>query len=280
MRRLTIGRVELSALCIGGNPFSGFSHQSEARSREMVAYCTPGRIIDTLQQAGEAGINTVFARTDDHIFGIMREYYRQGGTLQWFAQVNTPNDGPSWQDLLKAAVGIGCEGAYIHGGVVDCWYANGETHNCHEAVALMRELDVKAVGMAGHSSQAHAWMNEDLDLDFQMCCYYNPTDRSQDPEHQSVGEKWRAEDRDAMLSVIRTIRRPVVHYKVFAGGNLPIIEGFERLGKAMRPGDVACVGVFLKDDPDMITKDVALFEKYVDGKRPVGVGPAKEAPLS
>ncbi len=33
----------------------------------------------------------------------------------------------------------------------------------------------------------------------------------------------------------------------------------------MRPSDVACVGLFLKDDPRMITKDIALFEKYVDG---------------
>jgi hypothetical protein len=33
----------------------------------------------------------------------------------------------------------------------------------------------------------------------------------------------------------------------------------------MRPGDIACVGMFTKDDPEMITKNVTLFEEYVDG---------------
>ena len=32
----------------------------------------------------------------------------------------------------------------------------------------------------------------------------------------------------------------------------------------MRDTDVACVGIFTKDDPDMIHKDIALFEAYVD----------------
>ena len=30
----------------------------------------------------------------------------------------------------------------------------------------------------------------------------------------------------------------------------------------MKPDDIVVVGVFLKDDPDLIAKDVALFEKY------------------
>ena len=36
------------------------------------------------------------------------------------------------------------------------------------------------------------------------------------------------------------------------------------MGERMRDTDVACVGMFLKDDPDMIRKDIALFEEYVD----------------
>jgi hypothetical protein len=68
-----------------------------------------------------------------------------------------------------------------------------------------------------------------------------------------------------MLEVIATIPRPVVHYKVFAGGNKPILEAFETLGNAMREDDVALIGVFLKDDPDMIAKDVDLFDEHVEG---------------
>jgi hypothetical protein len=68
-----------------------------------------------------------------------------------------------------------------------------------------------------------------------------------------------------MLRVIATIEKPVVHYKVFAAGNKPILPAFEVLRRGMRKKDVCCVGVFPKDDPDMLSKDVALFEQYVDG---------------
>jgi hypothetical protein len=56
----------------------------------------------------------------------------------------------------------------------------------------------------------------------------------------------------------------VVHYKIFAGGNKPIVPAFETLGRAMREDDVALIGVFLKDDPDLIAKDVDLFDQHVD----------------
>jgi hypothetical protein len=99
-------------------------------------------------------------------------------------------------------------------------------------------------------------------VDFQMCSYYNPTDRSQSPHHVSVGEKWNDEDRDRMVETIATIPKPVVHYKVLAAANKPVEPSFRYMGRAMRPGDVACIGMFLKDDPDMIEKDVALFEQF------------------
>ena len=37
------------------------------------------------------------------------------------------------------------------------------------------------------------------------------------------------------------------------------------MGKAMRENDVALVGFFLKDNPDMMREDIALFEEYVEG---------------
>ena len=34
--------------------------------------------------------------------------------------------------------------------------------------------------------------------------------------------------------------------------------------EAMRDKDICCVGMYLGDDPDMITKNVALFEQHCD----------------
>jgi len=266
MRRVQIGDVSVSRLCIGGNPFSGFSHQGRQRSREMVEYFTPERVHRTLRAAEGAGINTFVGRTDDHIMGIIRDYWDAGGTIQWFAQVSPEHDKPdSWKKWLKAAAELEPAGMYIHGGVVDFWYSQGLLRNFHEALDMMRDTGA-AAGFAGHDPSAHEWIRDNLDADFQMCSHYNPTDRSGRPEHNPTGEQWLDEDRERMLDVIATIAGPVVHYKVFAAGNKPIIPAFRTMARAMRPGDVACVGVFPKDDPQMLATDVALFEQYVESK--------------
>lgn len=265
MREVAIGKAHVSRLCIGGNPFSGFSHQTEERSREMVEYYTPDRIKETLRAAERAGINTFFGRTDDHTFRIVRDYWEEGGAIQLFAQVSPESDRTdTWRKWLKASIELGAVAAYIHGGVVDFWYANGLFDNFREALDMMREGGVTA-GFAGHKPEAHGWIRDHLDVDFQMCSHYNATDRSKHAQHISVGEKWDDEDREKMLRVVATIERPVVHYKVFAAGNKPIVPAFEGLGRAMRSRDVVCIGFFTEDDPDMIAKDVTLFERYVEG---------------
>lgn len=264
MRNVNIGKLEVSRVCIGGNPFSGFSHQGEARTKEMLEYYTPERIKEALHKAEEAGISAFFGRTDEHIFRIIREYWDEGGTIQWFAQVRTEKDDPdSWRPWLKAAIDHGAHATYLHGGETDFWYANEQWDNFHDAVKIMDEAGITS-GFAGHNPDAHLWVRDNLEVDFQMCCHYNPSDRSKTPHHISVDEKWNEEDRQKMLAAIKQIDRPVVHYKVFAGGNKPVEPAFELLGKVMRENDVVCVGIFLKDDPDMIAKDAALFDRYVE----------------
>jgi hypothetical protein len=266
MRTVTIGTLQVSGLCIGGNPFSGFSHQNRERDREMIEYNTPERIREALSQAEAAGINTVFARVDDNILGTIDGYWKAGGTIQWFAQVSVDKSGPdSWRGWMARAIETGAHALYIHGGVVDNWHANGKHELLHEALSMMRDAG-KVSGFAGHRPDAHEWIRDNLDVDFQMCCYYNPTDRSKDPAHQGEGEKWHDDDRAAMLKVIATIEKPVVHYKVLAAANKPVGESWERLGTTVRPSDIVCLGMFLKDDPEIITKNVALFERIVEKK--------------
>ncbi len=267
MRVVSVGGVQVSGLCIGGNPFSGYAHQTKERSKEMTEFYTDEAIKQTLRESEESGINTFFGRTDDHIFGILKDYWAEGGKIQWFAQVRIERGeggAGAWRDWLAKSIDHGACGAYIHGGVVDNWFANGQWDNFHESAELMKAGHI-AAGYAGHMFSAHAWIRDNLDIDFQMCSYYNPTDRSIVAHHSDEGEKWEDADREAMLEVIETIQTPVVHYKVFAAGNRPILGGFELMRDNMRAGDVACVGMFTKDDPEMIPKNVALFEEYVDG---------------
>jgi len=272
MRTVPLGDVDVSRLVIGGNPFSGFSHQSRDRDREMREYFTPERICRTLAEAESRGINTVFARTDEHILGVLGEYRSGGGAIQWVAQVVYDKDDPRvHREWIARAGDAGAVGMYLHGGATDYWHGNGMLELFGDALERMRAYGGPG-GFAGHRPDAHAWVRDHVRPDFQMCCHYNPTDRVQSPEHTNVGEKWDPADRAAMLDLIATLPTPAVHYKVFGGGNRPIDEAFEVMGRSVREGDVVCIGVFPKDDGDILARDIALFERHVEGVRaPAGL---------
>src|ERR1051326_1058343 len=78
-----LGGVDVSRLIIGGNPFSGNSHMSSERDRDMLDYFTTERIKATLFECERQGLTTMQSRGDRHILRMLREYRNEGGTLHW-----------------------------------------------------------------------------------------------------------------------------------------------------------------------------------------------------
>lgn len=264
MRKVKFGNVEVTRLVTGGNPFSGFSHQGGQRDQEMIRYYTADRIKDALRRAEAAGINTFFGRTDRHIQRLLLEYWDEGGTIQWFGQ--TASELGDQLGAIRSAARAGAKGVYLHGGIVDYWYAQGQTDMLKAALDVMREAGLVA-GFAGHSIEAHTWIRDNLQPDFQMCSYYDPSPRGSSPHHVSTTEeKWDAAHRSAMAALIQTIPWPVVHYKVFAGGNKSIAEGWQFVAAHMRDNDLVCIGHYLKENPNMMAENVATFERLVERK--------------
>lgn len=74
MENVMLNHLSISRFILGSNPFSGFSHQGEARDREMMRFYTSARIKDTLRQAEGLGINSVIGRADKHMIRILMEY--------------------------------------------------------------------------------------------------------------------------------------------------------------------------------------------------------------
>ena len=127
----------------------------------------------------------------------------------------------------------------------------------------MRDLGM-AAGFAAHNPEPHEWIRDHLDPDFQLCCYYDPSPRTASPDHVVTDhEKFDPAHRDRMARTICSLKASAVHYKVLAAGRTPAQEAFEYVAKVIRPQDVALVGFHLGDDPDLIAKTVALFEKVV-----------------
>jgi len=265
MDTTAIGDLRLSRLLLGSNPFSGFSHQGIERDERMVHHYSAARIKQALFEAERLGITGLVARTDFHVMRMLLEYRDEGGRLAWLAQT-CPEVGDAETCVRRAARG-GAVACHIHGGVMDHLVSQGRAGEVAVTIALIRSLGMKA-GIAGHVPAVFEWAEKHLDVDYYMCCYYNPTPRTDDPEHvHGAVEEYREADRRAMTDLIQTLSRPVIHYKVLAAGRNDPEQAFAYCGARMRPQDLACIGVFTGDDPRMLETDVRLFETHARARQ-------------
>ena len=98
-------------------------------------------------------------------------------------------------------------------------------------------------------------------IDFFMACYYNPSDRTKRPSRDYNDEEYYCpEDRDAMAALIQELPAPAIHYKVLAAARHDPKQAFDYVADVYRPGDAVCVGIFTKENLNMIQEDVDLLE--------------------
>jgi hypothetical protein len=251
--------LTVSRFILGSNPFSGFSHQSPETDWDMRHYFSSVHIKALLCQAEALGVNTLLARTDFHMMRVILEYRDEGGALQWFAQT-CPEVGSHEACILRAST-YGAKACHIHGGVMDNLFAQGKLAEIPPALDLIREKGMLA-GIAAHNPRVIEWAEEHLDLDYYLCCYYNPTRRDEKADHVSgATEFYREEDRTAMTELIPMLSKPVVHYKILAAGRNDPAAAFAFAASKMRQNDAVCVGIYPRDRPGMLAEDVRLLEE-------------------
>ncbi|MBM4033410.1 MAG: hypothetical protein FJ291_16730 [Planctomycetes bacterium] len=258
--------VKVSRIAVGGNPFSGIGHQDAALDKAMKDYYTVARIKDTLFQCEELGINTAFMRADAHIMRMLREYWNEGGKIQWFAQ-HAPEH-RNWLDNIKSAKGAGATGIYIQGGLTDTLQEAGKLDGLREALTLLRQLRVVS-GLAGHQPKTHLdCQTMGLDYDFHMVCFYNLTGRRgkvdvADPN----AERYRAEDRKAAANLLRDLKRPCVAYKIMGAGRNDPREAISYAVRHLKPTDIVCIGFFPKHRPNEVRDDIEIFCEALAGQK-------------
>jgi hypothetical protein len=257
-KMVRLGEVEVSRFILGGNPFSGFSHQTKARDEEMCDWYTMDRMLETYALAEAAGCTAHLGRIDEFISRALREHWNRGGGLTWIAQ--TCPHVTTLDRAIAAAIRGKAKCVFIHGGEMDFLVAAGDTEAVFEGVARIKDAGL-AVGVAGHRTDTIRWAAEHLDLDFFMTCYYNPDDRRVQPSRdEEVEEYYGEEHREAMCKLIQQLPAPAIHYKVLAAGRHDPAQAFAYVADAYRPGDAVCVGIHTKDNGAMIQEDINLLE--------------------
>ena len=254
LRTISITSHRVTRLIIGGNPYSGISHQSPAASKAMIDYYTTDQIIADLRQAEQNGINTLLARADRHIMRVLNEYWNAGGTLQWIAQTPKDTEYANLGEYLQIIAHYKPIAIYHHGGTTDKLYAEGRLGSLHEGLKRIRDLGC-AVGLGTHDPQVLKYCyTEGYDVDFYVCALYN---------HTRHRELYLPNDRYAAIQAIQAIPMPIIAIKVLAAGRNEPRAAFELALENIKPTDAMAVGMYTQFQPDQIRQNARTVAKLL-----------------
>ena len=245
---IRLGSLEVSRLILGSNPFFGFSHQTDALTKEMNAYFTDERIAATLDAAAAAGITAVAAPPYGRWICLFNQYLERGGKLRiWLAQPDSSAERLA-DDIAAAAKG-GAKAIFVQGGRVDEQFAKGNLALLRRWVEQIKGLNLPA-GMAAHRTDVHLEAEKRrFPTDFYFQCVCDPT------------QGYRAETRERAFAAVRQIGKPVVAYKILGAGRIPAPDSFGYAFRNLRAKDGVCVGVFPKNNPTEIADDAGLTRR-------------------
>jgi len=248
---------KVTRLILGGNPFGGFSHQTEQRDEEMLAYYTRDRILETWKHAEAAGINTMITNNETpHVIDAVKEYIDSGGALQWIAQVACRKSLTMF-DAIDDVVNIGCCALYFHGAYVDECYRTRDEDTLRSWVEHARPAGIP-IGVAGHAPEAHLWVDSLGITDFHAVCFFNCGSL-----HDGKGHRFKLGDTPQAIECIRRIRKPCIAYKIMGAGRIDPRMAFEHAFAGIKPSDVVNVGMYRGDGEDMVEEDVAMVREIL-----------------
>lgn len=243
---LPIGKIKdiaVSRLIIGGNPISGNAHSRDLPyvSSLMKHYFTDEKCVETLHLCEECGINTAQLRTDGHIVRIVDKYWKQGGKMQWIAQIK-PRE-PDISDIkndIRMAFDNGAIGGYLQGQVADELVQKGRIDLVQKALEDIKS-NSSIAGIGSHSLDVIiACEKVGLEPDFYMKTLHR-------------GDYWSAgiqPPNDNLWSItpektiefMKKVSSPWIAFKVLAAGAIHPGDGFKY---AFENGaDFICVGMF------------------------------------
>ncbi|MBQ3179526.1 MAG: hypothetical protein IJB52_17040 [Clostridia bacterium] len=271
----------VTRLIVGDNPFNGHSYiEYQTTGQEMKSFYTAGKILETLSHIEASGINTILPLADPFIVRLLAEYERSGGKLQYIFQPYMPmNQDVSIRQLMELQ---GTIGIYHQGTTTDFLFESGRCEEIRSMLAKYRSMGIP-VGLGTHRpdvirlSEKEGW-----DVDFYMACLQNARRNREGEASGFLTGKTKAslrfypEDRPIMLDLIASVPKPVIAFKIFAGGQIfhgkteaekrdAITGVYEEVFTAIKPGDMAAIGIFQRDR-DELAEDVQLYEQWYAAK--------------
>jgi hypothetical protein len=123
---------------------------------------------------------------------------------------------------------------------------------------------------------------EHWDPDFYFACMYNVRRNREGEESGFITQKTKGEvrffpeDRPVMLDALKTVGKPVIAFKIFAGGQMfigkseeekraAIKNAYNEVFTALKPNDLGAIGVFQRDG-NQIKENADLYREWYNEK--------------
>jgi len=186
---------------------------------------------------------------------------------------------PMDQDVsMRSLKKLNTIGIYHQGTTTDYNYETGNIESIKDSIKKFRDLGVP-VGLGTHVPEViEQAEEEDWGVDFYMVCLQNARrNRIGEPSGFITGKTkaelvFYPEDRPVMLETLKQVQKPIIAFKIYAGGQMfigktdderrKLIKGvYEEVFSALKPNDLATIGVFQRDF-DQLQENAEIFEEW------------------
>jgi hypothetical protein len=250
--KMKFGKMDISRLVAGCNPFYGFAHFNNILGTIMKEYYTQERVCDVLHQCNRFGINTFNYYPAARAQEDLERFQAEGGKMHLIVQ-GIGDPAVVHKALHPLAI-------YHHGERTDQAFQNGELATVKEWCKKARDLGVM-VGVGTHKPEVIAQVEQEgWDVDFYAGCVYNRT-RTADEWKQVLnnellemqGEVYLRSDPARMYKVMRQTKKPCFAFKIMAAGRIDdrnAEQAFRTAFESIKPTDGVFIGLFprVKDE--------------------------------
>ncbi|MBO5452347.1 MAG: hypothetical protein J6A69_00055 [Clostridia bacterium] len=269
---------KVSKLIVGDNPFNGHSYITDTvAGKEMSEFYTEDKILEAMHKMEELGVNTMLPLADPYIIRILQHYRSNGGKMNFIFQPYMPlnQDVSMIQMATVEPIGI-----YHQGTTTDYNFETGKKELTIELIKKYKSMGIP-VGVATHRSDViEASEREDWGADFYLRCMYNARRNREGVESGFLTGKtkqgliFRPDDRAEVLNDLQGIEKPIIAYKLFAGGQMlvnktpeekraAIKDAYNTVFTALKPNDFGAIGVFQKYE-DQLTENISIFNEWAE----------------
>jgi hypothetical protein len=244
-----IGKLTVSRLISGGNLISGWAHARDLHyvASLMRAYNTEEKVLDTLEQLEQHGVNTIIADPRKKPMDIFSRYWKErGGKMQWIAEGHPGVD--DWKTNIRQSIDFGASAVYVQGVIGDRWLKEGRLELLGQCVEFIQSRGVPG-GIGAHQLDVIKEAEKrKFGADFYVKTLHHGQywsarrpDQSLEVIDNPADNYWETEPEQTVRFMLE-VEKPWIAFKVLAAGAIRPESGFKF---ALESGaDFLCVGMF------------------------------------